>query len=92
VKTIIKILKNFPLIIEGLRNFLFKKDPIEVIARKRLYTCMSCTSIDKKGTSCVVNGTQPCCAVCGCSLALKLRSMESECPHPDGPKWKEEVL
>jgi hypothetical protein len=45
--------------------------------------------MDTVGTDCAVVGTQPCCAVCGCSLALKLRSLESECPHPDGPKWKE---
>lgn len=40
----------------------------------------------------MVKGTQPCCGECGCSLSLKLRSMDSECPHPDGPKWGAEVL
>ena len=24
--------------------------------------------------------TQPCCADCGCSIALKIRSMSSDCP------------
>ena len=51
--------------------------------------CKKCPLLDTTGTSCAVVGTQPCCSVCGCSLALKLRSLESECPHPDGPKWKE---
>ena len=36
----------------------------------------------------MVPGTAPCCSVCGCKLALKTRSLSSECPHPDGPKWK----
>jgi len=35
----------------------------------------------------MVVGTQPCCGICGCSLSMKLRSMDSQCPHPDGPKW-----
>lgn len=43
--------------------------------------------MDKEGKACVVAGTQPCCAICGCSLSLKLRSMDSKCPHPHGPKW-----
>lgn len=43
--------------------------------------------MDKQGVSCVVGGTQPCCAICGCSLSLKLRSLDSICPHPNGPKW-----
>ena len=25
-------------------------------------------------------GTQPCCGECGCSLALKIRSLSSGCP------------
>jgi hypothetical protein len=37
-------------------------------------------------------GTQPCCSDCGCSLGLKLRSPDSSCPHPEGPKWKEVEL
>lgn len=36
-------------------------------------------------------GTQPCCSQCGCSLGFKLRAMETECPHPAGPKWKAET-
>ncbi len=43
--------------------------------------------MDTTGLTCVITGTQPCCGICGCSLAMKLRSMDSICPHPDGPLW-----
>jgi len=33
-----------------------------------------------KNATCVVPGTQPCCNLCGCSLAFKTRSLSSECP------------
>ena len=46
--------------------------------------CISCKHFDNKGDKCAVNGTQPCCADCGCSLALKLRSLSSSCPQG---KW-----
>jgi len=46
--------------------------------------------MDNQGLSCVVTGTQPCCSICGCSLSLKLRSLDSECPHPEGAKWSKE--
>lgn len=77
---------------EGLYNFIIKKDPVEAVAEKRLSICQGCPSLDRVGTDCAVKGTEPCCAICGCSLALKLRSMDSACPHPDGPKWKEVKL
>jgi hypothetical protein len=44
--------------------------------------------MDTVGTSCMLVGTQPCCSACGCSLSMKLRSPDSECAHPDGPKWR----
>lgn len=58
----------------------------------RMKECKKCDKLDTSDATCVVKGTQPCCSVCGCSLALKLRAMESECPHPDGPKWKEVII
>jgi hypothetical protein len=54
--------------------------------------CKECPLIDRLGHSCILAGTQPCCGACGCSLSLKLRSPESECEHPHGPKWKEAIL
>jgi len=53
-----------------------------------LAICNECPSLDKTGDNCLMAGTQPCCSICGCKLAFKTRSLSSECPHPDGPKWK----
>jgi hypothetical protein len=47
-----------------------------------------CNACEFKGDKCLVPGTSPCCNDCGCSLTFKTRSLSSECPHPDGPKWK----
>lgn len=86
------IWKNRKLIWQGFINKIFKKDPIEKLFNERIEICNGCPMLDVIGTDCLVEGTQPCCAVCGCSLSMKLRSPDSECPHPDGPKWKEVKL
>lgn len=54
--------------------------------------CKACPLIDLAGIKCLMPGTQPCCGECGCSMSMKLRSPDSSCPHPDGPKWKEVQL
>lgn len=82
-----KIWENKFLIIQGLFNKIFKRDRVEKIYKKRFKICSSCDLIDHTGTKCAVTGTQPCCGECGCSLSLKLRSLDSECPHPKGAKW-----
>lgn len=82
------ILRSRKLIWEGLMNYLFRRPAIESIATSRLAICLTCPLIDHEGSACMVKGTAPCCSVCGCKLALKTRSLSSECPHPDGPKWK----
>jgi hypothetical protein len=76
---LIHIWKNKGKIAEGVANSIFKKEHIEEIANERLQTCMSCEHIDKTGSKCAVPGTQPCCALCGCSLAFKTRSLSSKC-------------
>ena len=86
------IWKNKALIWEGFKNKIFKKDPIEVIYNKRKKICDACSFKDSSGVSCMVPGTHPCCSACGCSLSMKLRSLDSECAHPDGPKWKTETI
>jgi hypothetical protein len=72
---------------EGLLNKTFRKPRIEAVFNTRKSICNQCNSFDSVGTSCEVKGTQPCCGECGCSLSLKLRSLESECPlgkwHPE---------
>ena len=92
IKKIKTIWKNRSLIWEGFKNFIFKTDLTEDIYHMRMKICKKCPRIDVYGNLCTAPGTKPCCGVCGCSLALKLRSLESECPHPDGPKWKEVKL
>lgn len=77
-----KIWRNRKLIFEGFWNFLFKKRKIEKIARKRMDVCRKCPEIDYVGTKCEVKGTHPCCGICGCSLAFKIRSIDedNDCP------------
>lgn len=82
------IWKNRKEIIQGIKNSWFKHASIERIAFDRLEICHSCPKLDLKGEHCLVPGTQPCCGICGCKLTFKTRSLSSECPHPDGPKWK----
>lgn len=72
-------------ITKAIFNKLF--DRHKSMSEKRLDVCNNCELIDKKGSKCVVPGTQPCCGVCGCSLSLLTRSFDSECPHPNGNKW-----
>jgi len=54
-------------------------EAIEAIAENRLSICKGCDLFDRVGDSCVMTGTQPCCGECGCSLALKTRSLSSGC-------------
>lgn len=72
---------------EGLMGRLFKKPSVEAIADARMMTCMHCPKYDPFGLKCMLPGTQPCCAECGCSLELKTRSMSSSCPRG---YWKAE--
>ena len=80
-----KIWINRKFIWEGFLNNTFRKPKIEGVATERYSICRQCWEFDALGTKCEVKGTQPCCGDCGCSLKLKLRSMESECPQG---KWE----
>lgn len=84
------IFENRKQILEGIKNNLFKKEHVEKIAEKRLQICKTCSNYDKSGIGCLVPGTQPCCNIktggCGCSLALKTRSLSSACPLTT-PLW-----
>ena len=82
--SLIKIWKNKGKILEGIKNHTFKQEHIEEIHDERMKICKECTYYDKKGSECYVPGTKPCCGECCCSLALKLRSLSSEC---DLAKW-----
>jgi len=80
-----KIWKDRNKIMEGITNTLIRNEFVEDVARHRMEVCDAC---NQKGDECLVAGTAPCCNECGCSLSFKTRSLSSECPHPDGPKWK----
>jgi len=71
---------NMDKIYEGIKNKVFKREHVEAAATLRWEKCKTCKHLDKEGKQCEVPGTQPCCAECGCSLAIKLRSLSSECP------------
>lgn len=73
-------LKSGKQILEGFKNRIFKQEHIEAEAGLRMDICNTCNHLDLKGGECLVPGTQPCCASCGCSLSLKTRSLSSECP------------
>jgi len=86
--SIIKIWKEKGKILEGVKNSLFKTEHVEDIAAQRKAICEACPHIDTEGSKCMVPGTNPCCGLCGCSLAFKLRSLSSAC---DDSRWKAEV-
>jgi hypothetical protein len=88
LKKLKTIWKNRKLIWQGLWNSINKKSEIEAIAFERMSICLTCPLIDHEGSKCMVPGTAPCCSACGCKLALKTRSLSSQCENPDGPLWK----
>lgn len=81
METLIKIWKNKWLIAQGLWNKIFKTDTVERVSKSRMKICKKCDAFDEFGSKCIVPKTQPCCGLCGCSLSIKTRSMDSECPH-----------
>lgn len=88
VKNLMTIYEHRKQILEGITNAIFKKQYIEDIAKERMEICNKCNHIDKVGKSCLLPGTQPCCAICGCKLYLKTRSLSSECEDPENPRWE----
>ena len=82
-----KIWRNRKKILSGLGNRIFKTRRIEKMAAARAAICNVCPDIDIDGSRCLVPLTQPCCGLCGCSLALLQRSPDSEC---EAGKWGKE--
>jgi len=85
--SLIRVWKNKGKILEGIRNKLFLKADVEVIHDERMAICKVCPDFDGVGDKCYITGTQPCCAQCGCSLAIKLRSLSSGCGNEEEPRW-----
>lgn len=84
-----EIFKNRKQIWEGLKNNIFKDEHVEAVYEERMDICRRCEVLDTTGEGCHVPTTAPCCnknkGGCGCSLALKLRSLSTDCPLD---KWK----
>lgn len=85
MKDAVKIWKERSKILEGIRNKIFKKADVELIAAERMSVCSACPHLDTEGDQCMVPGTQPCCKLCGCSLGLKTRALSAAC---DDNRWQ----
>ena len=89
---ILIIWKNKNQILEGIKNNIFRREDIEHVAAQRMHICQQCPtelySFQDDG-GCILPGSAPCCdqrlGGCGCSLALKTRSLSSSCPKDH---WK----
>ena len=82
-----KIWKYRKQILEGVANTVIKQEFVETVAEHRMAICDKC---DQKGDECLVPGTGPCCAACGCCLEFKVRSLSSACGLIQvgrDPKW-----
>tara|TARA_R100000353_G_scaffold9507_1_gene10802 strand:+ start:3761 stop:4183 length:423 start_codon:yes stop_codon:yes gene_type:complete len=80
INKLLGALGNLDKIAEGIKNRVFKREDVEAIAKMRWQECKNCPSLDRDGGTCAVPKTQPCCAECGCSIGLKIRSLSSDCP------------
>lgn len=85
--SLIEAWKNKGKILEGIKNRIFRQSDVEEVYEERFAICKECPHMDVKGKECYVPGTQPCCSKCGCSLALKLRSLSSGCGDEENPRW-----
>jgi hypothetical protein len=85
--TLGKIFKARKQIMEGAFNLMKKDEFVETTAEYRMSICKTCKYFDGK---CAVPGTGPCCGACGCSLAVKTRSLSTVCgaiEKGEEPKW-----
>jgi hypothetical protein len=85
INKLLGALGNLDKIAEGIKNKIFKRDDVEMIAKMRFQECKICPLMDREGKTCAVPKTAPCCSDCGCSLGLKIRAMSAECPKG---RWK----
>jgi hypothetical protein len=65
-------------IIDGWHNYIIRNPTTEAEALRRAEFCVNCEYRTFVNT----------CSICNCPLAVKTRSGDSKCPHPDGNKWK----
>lgn len=82
VQKLKKIWKNRRKIFEGIWASLFPNAFIKLVSKYRFDICKmnACGYYDKLGVSeAVIVKGKPSCAQCGCSLAIKTKSLSSQC-------------
>lgn len=80
---LIKIIKALPKIKTIIRSFYTFETKQDLLNKddkykQRINICMSCENVDNEGKSCVIEGSQPCCSICGCSI--KIKAIYDKCP------------
>lgn len=80
ISKLLGALGNLDKIAEGIKNKIFKNEDVEAVAKLRWQECKICPLLDRKGETCAVPGSQPCCSDCGCSIGLKIRALSADCP------------
>jgi len=60
-------------IVDGWSNYIFPNKEVEELAKKRITICTDKTICDKLKSN-------KRCAVCGCFMPAKVRSVHSTCP------------
>ena len=62
------IAKKFDEIINGWKNYFFKNDKAESIAKTRLMICLKCEYMNERNR----------CELCGCFMPAKVRSIKPQ--------------
>lgn len=65
------MLDKFNEIISGWKNYMFKSESVEKVAKERLKICVSCIELNNETNR---------CKKCGCPISAKVRSLKSKCP------------
>lgn len=86
--------EKYQAIAQGWKNYIFKSDTVEELAKTRAKICSECPHIDTEypfknmlpdKSIKIIEGTA--CSLCGCPLSAKLRQVLQSCP--DTPKrWQ----
>jgi recombinational DNA repair protein RecR len=65
-------------IFEGMKNFAFENEDVEIEAKRRITLCVDCDFFTENNT----------CKKCGCYMPFKTRSLKSSCALPEPlKKW-----
>ncbi len=80
------IMSKFLNILDGWKNYAFKDESVEVLAKSRAEVCSKCPFADRGSYQKLmpdysmkeVQGMK--CNKCGCPLSTKLRATDEKCP------------